>query len=42
MVITKGALIAALIRRVEELELRVAELEKPKRTPKKAADAAEK
>lgn len=42
MVTTKGASIASLLRRIEELEQRVAELEKPKRTPKKAADAAEK
>lgn len=42
MNVTRGALLHDLARRIMELEARVAELEKPKRTPKKAADAAEK
>jgi len=39
MHVTKGALLHRLAERVEQLEARVAELEKQKRPPRKAADS---
>lgn len=39
MTVTKGAIIHQLLTRIEKLEHRVAELEKPKRTPRKTADS---